>query len=77
MDDFWSKLEKTIFDIEVPNYLGNQVKLSEYKGRNAYLVVNVACECGLTSSNYKELQILYEVRNYFIYKYFYRSPSST
>lgn len=34
--------------------------LSTYKGKKAYLVVNVASKCGLTDKNYAELQELYE-----------------
>ena len=56
-------MTKTVFDIDVPNALGNNIKLSEYKGRNAYLIVNVACQCGLTNSNYRDLQLLYDVCN--------------
>ncbi|PPD95514.1 hypothetical protein GOBAR_DD07450 [Gossypium barbadense] len=38
---------------------GNDVSLSEYKGK-VVLIVNVASKCGLTQSNYKELNVLYE-----------------
>lgn len=54
--------DKTIFDFKV-NALtneANEVSLSEYKGKKAYLVVNVASKCGLTERNYSELQDIYE-----------------
>ncbi|URD97742.1 glutathione peroxidase [Musa troglodytarum] len=38
---------------------GNDVDLSIYK-RKVLLIVNVASQCGLTNSNYKELTQLYE-----------------
>ncbi|RWV84593.1 hypothetical protein BHE74_00018127 [Ensete ventricosum] len=38
---------------------GNDVDLSIYKGK-VLLIVNVASQCGLTNSNYKELTQLYE-----------------
>ncbi|CAD6253848.1 unnamed protein product [Miscanthus lutarioriparius] len=38
---------------------GDDIKLSEYAGE-VLLIVNVASKCGLTSSNYKELNVLYE-----------------
>jgi hypothetical protein len=36
------KSAKTIFDFDVPRTSGQPVSLSEYKGKKAYLVVNVA-----------------------------------
>eukprot|EP01040_Poterioochromonas_malhamensis_P000720 gene720-769_t len=39
---------------------GNPVSLSKYSGKKAYLVVNVASQCGLTDRNYAELQQVYE-----------------
>lgn len=37
----------------------NDVNLSEYRGK-VLLIVNVASHCGLTETNYKELNALYE-----------------
>ena len=40
---------------------GNKkISLSKYKGKKAYLIVNVASECGLTDKNYAELQEIYD-----------------
>ncbi|KAL3652744.1 Glutathione peroxidase 2 [Castilleja foliolosa] len=50
---------KSIYDFTVKDIHGNDVPLSNYRGK-VLLVVNVASKCGLTSSNYKELNILYE-----------------
>lgn len=43
---------------------GNPVSLSKYSGKKAYLVVNVASQCGLTDRNYAELQQVYEKYRY-------------
>nr|XP_009775342.1 PREDICTED: probable glutathione peroxidase 2 [Nicotiana sylvestris] len=50
---------KSIYDFTVKDILGNDVPLSNYRGK-VLLIVNVASKCGLTDSNYKELNILYE-----------------
>ncbi|KAJ4723258.1 Glutathione peroxidase [Melia azedarach] len=50
---------KSIYDITVKDIRGNDVSLSEYRGK-VLLIVNVASKCGFTQSNYKELNILYE-----------------
>ncbi|KAI5350742.1 PREDICTED: probable [Prunus dulcis] len=50
---------KSIYDFTVKDIHGNDVKLSEYGGK-VLLIVNVASQCGLTQSNYKELSVLYE-----------------
>lgn len=52
---------KTLFDFAVDHPDSNSpVNLSTYKGKKAYLVVNVASQCGLTDKNYAGLQELYE-----------------
>jgi glutathione peroxidase len=47
--------------------LSNKVAVHSHsdndRGKNAYLVVNVACKCGLTNQSYKEMQELYEKYN--------------
>ncbi|KAL5848208.1 hypothetical protein ACOSQ4_006221 [Xanthoceras sorbifolium] len=50
---------KSIYDFSVKDISGNDVSLSDYRGK-VVLIVNVASKCGLTHSNYKELNVLYE-----------------
>lgn len=50
---------KSIYDFTVKDIRGNDVSLSEHRGK-VLLIVNVASKCGLTQSNYKELNVLYE-----------------
>ncbi|KAJ6733869.1 GLUTATHIONE PEROXIDASE, partial [Salix koriyanagi] len=50
---------KSIYDFTVKDIGGNDMSLSEYSGK-VLLIVNVASKCGLTHSNYKELNVLYE-----------------
>ena len=52
---------KTIFDFDAPTLDEKTVSLSQYKGKKAYLLVNVASHCGLTHGNYKELNDLYKL----------------
>ena len=52
---------KSIFDFEVTAIQdGKVVSLSQYKGKKAYLVVNVASKWGLTSQNYAEMKQVYD-----------------
>ncbi|KAK7307856.1 hypothetical protein VNO77_41277 [Canavalia gladiata] len=54
-----SKLKiKSVHDFTVKDARGNDVNLGDYKGK-ALLIVNVASKCGLTNSNYTELNQLY------------------
>eukprot|EP01018_Ginkgo_biloba_P024991 Gb_12820 [translate_table: standard] len=48
----------TVHDFIVKDIRGNDVDLSIYKGK-VLLIVNVASECGLTTSNYIEMNELY------------------
>lgn len=50
---------KSLYDFTVKDIRGNDVSLSGYRGK-VLLIVNVASKCGLTQSNYKELNVLYE-----------------
>lgn len=51
--DKLAKQSKTFFDLEAKDIDGNLVKFSSLKGAKAFIVVNVACKCGLTSDHYK------------------------
>eukprot|EP00253_Pinus_taeda_P031055 PITA_31055 len=53
-----SKQSSSIYDFTVKDIRGNDVDLSVYKGK-VLLVVNVASQCGLTNSNYTELNEVY------------------
>ncbi|KAK4370684.1 hypothetical protein RND71_010159 [Anisodus tanguticus] len=50
---------KSLYEFTVKDILGSEVPLSNYRGK-VLLIVNVASKCGLTDSNYKELNVLYE-----------------
>lgn len=50
---------KSVYDFTVKDIRGNDVNLSQYSGK-VLLIVNVASRCGLTQTNYKELNVLYE-----------------
>lgn len=50
----------SLFDFTVNDIDGKSVPLANYKGRaSAFLVVNVACGCGLTQNHYQQLTRLY------------------
>ncbi|PWA43340.1 glutathione peroxidase [Artemisia annua] len=49
---------KSIYDLTVKDANGSNVDLSIYDGK-VLLIVNVASKCGLTNSNYSELNQLY------------------
>ncbi|KAF7810272.1 putative phospholipid hydroperoxide glutathione peroxidase [Senna tora] len=51
--------DRSIHDFTVKDARGNEVNLGQYKGK-VLLIVNVASQCGLTNSNYTELNQLYE-----------------
>merc|ERR1711915_4293 len=53
-----SKQSSSIYDFTVKDIRGNDVDLSVYKGK-VLLIVNVASQCGLTNSNYTELNEVY------------------
>lgn len=52
------KEAKSIYDFTAKSIKGEVVPLSNYKG-HVCLIVNVASKCGLTETNYKELNELY------------------
>eukprot|EP00276_Gloeochaete_wittrockiana_P007494 CAMPEP_0184643354 /NCGR_PEP_ID=MMETSP0308-20130426/189_1 /TAXON_ID=38269 /ORGANISM="Gloeochaete witrockiana, Strain SAG 46.84" /LENGTH=163 /DNA_ID=CAMNT_0027071235 /DNA_START=273 /DNA_END=764 /DNA_ORIENTATION=+ len=51
-------VQATLYDYTVKDIDKKDTPLNIYKGK-AVLVVNVACECGLTSRNYDQLASLY------------------
>ncbi|XP_050304168.1 uncharacterized protein LOC126741672 [Anthonomus grandis grandis] len=53
------KNAKSIYDFSAKDIYGNDVSLEKYKG-HVCIIVNVASECGLTNSNYEELNQLFE-----------------
>ncbi|XP_072160368.1 uncharacterized protein [Bemisia tabaci] len=48
----------SIYDFTAEDIRGNKVDLSKYKD-HVCIIVNVASQCGLTETNYKQLQELY------------------
>ncbi|EAR82654.2 glutathione peroxidase (macronuclear) [Tetrahymena thermophila SB210] len=50
----------SIFDVRAIDIDGNECQLSKFKGKKAYLIVNVASKCGFTSTNYKQLYEIYK-----------------
>ncbi|OIW09849.1 hypothetical protein TanjilG_15331 [Lupinus angustifolius] len=48
----------SVYDFTVKDSNGNDVDLATYKGK-VLLIINVASKCGLTNSNYAELNQLY------------------
>lgn len=56
--DSW-KNASSIYDFTAKDIDGKDVPLEKYRGHVA-IIVNVASECGLTASNYKELVELHE-----------------
>ncbi|XP_034177335.1 synaptotagmin 14 isoform X6 [Osmia lignaria lignaria] len=57
-DKDWSKAS-TVYDFHARDIHGNDVSLDKYRG-HVCIIVNVASQCGLTDTNYKELVQLYE-----------------
>jgi phospholipid-hydroperoxide glutathione peroxidase len=53
------KSATSIYDFTVNSIKGEEVPLSKYNG-HVCLIVNVASKCGLTPTNYKELNELYD-----------------
>ncbi|XAR55062.1 hypothetical protein NMG60_11030443 [Bertholletia excelsa] len=53
------KHPESVYDFVVKDAKGNDIDLSIYKGK-VLLIVNVASKCGMTNSNYIELNQLYE-----------------
>ncbi|KAL4716797.1 hypothetical protein ACJJTC_001953 [Scirpophaga incertulas] len=54
-----STTKRTIYDFSVTDLNGNVVKLEKYRGQ-VLLIVNVASQCGLTETNYYELNELHD-----------------
>ncbi|KOM44711.1 hypothetical protein LR48_Vigan06g001700 [Vigna angularis] len=54
-----SNTKSSVHDFTVKDARGNDVNLGDYKGK-VLLIVNVASQCGLTNSNYTELNQVYD-----------------
>ncbi|CAI8598066.1 unnamed protein product [Vicia faba] len=50
---------KSVYDFTLKDAKGNHLDLATYKGK-VLLIVNVAFKCGMTNSNYVELNQLYD-----------------
>lgn len=48
------KNAKSIYDFTAKDTFGNDVPLEKYKGK-VCIIVNIASQCGLTTSNYSKL----------------------
>ncbi|KAM3131091.1 hypothetical protein pb186bvf_016789 [Paramecium bursaria] len=55
--------DKNFFQLRLKDIDGVETELEKFAGRKAYICVNVACSCGLTSDNYKDLVDLYKKFN--------------
>ncbi|XP_060526449.1 uncharacterized protein LOC132702055 [Cylas formicarius] len=53
------KQASSIYDFSATDIKGNDVKLDKYKD-HVCIIVNVASKCGLTKTNYEELNQLYD-----------------
>ncbi|XP_048512236.1 probable phospholipid hydroperoxide glutathione peroxidase isoform X2 [Athalia rosae] len=53
------KSASSVYDFTAKSIKGDEVPLSNYKG-HVLLIVNVASKCGLTATNYRELNELYD-----------------
>ncbi|KAJ8668326.1 hypothetical protein QAD02_009989 [Eretmocerus hayati] len=53
------KSAKSVYDFTAKNIKGEDTPLENYKG-HVLLIVNVASKCGLTATNYKELNELHD-----------------
>ncbi|XP_043495695.1 probable phospholipid hydroperoxide glutathione peroxidase [Polistes fuscatus] len=53
------KSPTSVYDFHALDIHGNDVDLNKYRG-HVLIIVNVASNCGLTDTNYKQLQQLYE-----------------
>jgi len=56
-DTNW-QLATSVYDFHANDILGKNVSLEKYRG-HVLIIVNVASNCGLTDTNYKQLQQLY------------------
>lgn len=55
-----AKTSKSFFELQATDIDGKTFEFSSLSAFKAIIVVNVASSCGLTRTNYKELNELYE-----------------
>src|SRR3990167_3010919 len=58
-----SEVPVSFFDLQARDLQGKDIPFSTFKGKKAFLVVNVASVCQLTNRNYRELNKLYSQYN--------------
>lgn len=58
------KISKSFFELSAKDIDGQLINFSTFQTYKAIIVVNVASSCGLTKSNYRELNELYEKYQY-------------
>lgn len=50
---------QSVYDFKVKDTYGNEVPLDKYRGK-VLVIVNIASQCGLTNTNYKQLTELHD-----------------
>lgn len=56
----YNNIPKDFWGLQAKDIDGKDVTMNNFKGKKAFIVVNVASACGYTNSNYKYLVELYK-----------------